>query len=141
MALVDGDVQVAFHGGGVMELEWADWKDANGNPAGGVVNGNGIHIRWQNGPLGRGKKRKEPNGAFVEDVIRAAIHRLRWYQGTRFPCRENENALVHMEAALAWLEKRTERREREGTEGTHEQGSEGFTVSTQPMMKRFLKKT
>lgn len=42
--------------------------DADGNPAGGSLSGKGLSIEWQDGPLGRGADRKEPNGAFVETV-------------------------------------------------------------------------
>lgn len=38
------------------------WNDANNNPAGGCTSGNGFAISWQNGQLGRGEERKEPNG-------------------------------------------------------------------------------
>ena len=41
------------------------FSDGNGNPAGGTTYGNGFAIGWQNGPLGRGPDRIEPNGAFV----------------------------------------------------------------------------
>lgn len=41
--------------------------DTNGNPAGGRTIGTGIEIFWQNGPLGRGEDRKEPNGASIRD--------------------------------------------------------------------------
>ena len=51
--------------------------DGNGNPTGGTTTGTGITIQWQDGPLGRGLDRKEPNGAFVEGVIVAAGKR-RW---------------------------------------------------------------
>ena len=47
------------------------WVDENGNPAGGITQGVGFTISWQNGPLGTGEERKEPNGAFVENVILA----------------------------------------------------------------------
>jgi hypothetical protein len=72
-------------------------KDENGNPAGGTTEGVGIFIEWQNGPLGRGADRREPNGAFVEGVI----------------------ALTHLETALLWLQKRTADREEREVEGTH----------------------
>jgi len=96
--------------------------DENGNPSGGFTDGTGIRIKWQNGPLGRGKDRKEPNGAFVEDVIRAAIGRVQFYQTAskgKFSCRENAIALTHLETALLWLEKRTADREAREVEGTH----------------------
>lgn len=94
-------------------------RDDHGRPAGGLVQGNGIDIRWQDGPLGRGPDRQVPNGAFVEDVIQAAIQRLQHYQASNLGCRENAIALTHLETALLWLEKRTRDREARGVEGTH----------------------
>ena len=41
------------------------WVDDGDNPAGGVSTGRGFTISWQNGPLGRGNERKEPNGALL----------------------------------------------------------------------------
>lgn len=82
------------------------WLDANGNPEGGTTFGNGFAIGWQHGPLGRcadecevGRfdvpdehaqscTRREPNGAFVEDIIAAAADRLRFYQSGKFYCDE-----------------------------------------------------
>jgi hypothetical protein len=96
--------------------------DANGNPAGGSTSSNGIAITWQNGPLGRGAEREEPNGAFVEGVLQAAIGRLQFYQtasGGKFACRENALALTKLEEALMWLDKRTADREARQVEGTH----------------------
>lgn len=92
-------------------------SEASGVPAGGRTTGVGIDITWQNGPLGRGAERVEPNGAFVEGVLQAAIGRLQFYQ-EKFPCRENAVALTHMETALLWLNKRTADREARGVEGT-----------------------
>jgi len=97
-------------------------NDANGNPAGGVTTGVGIDIVWQNGPLGRGADRKEPNGAFVEGVIAAAIDRIQYYQtanNAKFACRENALAITKLEEALLWLQKRTMDREARQVEGTH----------------------
>ncbi len=93
--------------------------DSSGNPTGGTTLGTGIQIEWQNGPLGRGSDRKEPNGAFVEGVLEAAIGRLQFYQSSKFSCRENAVALTHMETALLWLQKRTQDRETRDVEGTH----------------------
>ena len=99
--------------------------DTDGMPAGGVVTGVGLEINWQNGPLGRGENRQEPNGAFVETVIAAALQRIEWYQTVgegRFRCRENALAITKLEEALHWLDARTNRREVAGIEGTHEEG-------------------
>lgn len=93
--------------------------DDNGNPAGGVVEGVGLSIVWQNGPLGRGEDRKEPNGAFVETVIAAAKQRIEFYQASKFNCRENALAITKLEEALHWLNHRTAAREARAVEGTH----------------------
>lgn len=93
--------------------------DANGNPTGGHAEGTGILIEWQNGPLGRGTDRKDPNGAFVETVIDIARQRIQHYQDGPFKCRENAIAITKLEEALLWLGKRTADREARGVEGTH----------------------
>lgn len=95
-------------------------SDENGNPAGGFVNGIGLYISWQNGPLGRGESRAEPNGAFVETVIAAALQRIYYYQSTQFSCRENALAITKLEEALHWLNHRTAEREAREVEGTHD---------------------
>jgi hypothetical protein len=95
----------------------------DGNPRGGSVTGMGITIRWQDGPLGRWPDRKEPNGAFVEGVIQAAIQRLEYFQTEsegRFACRQNALAITKLEEAMHWLQDRTEERERREVEGTHQ---------------------
>ena len=91
-----------------------------GNPKGGWTKAVGIDIVWQNGPLGRGAERKEPNGAFVEGVIQAALGRLEFYQTSKFKCRHNALAITKLEEALHWLQARTEDREKRLVEGTHE---------------------
>ncbi len=93
--------------------------DANGNPAGGSLSGKGLSIEWQDGPLGRGADRIEPNGAFVETVIAAAKSRLVFYQEGKFACADNAEMIEHLDAALAIAERRTARREAQGVEGTH----------------------
>ena len=93
--------------------------DGDGNPSGGRTHGIGIEIVWQNGPLGRGADRKEPNGAFVEGVIQAALDRLEFYQASKFKCRENALAITKLEEALHWCQHRTMNREMREVEGTH----------------------
>lgn len=94
-------------------------RDAAGNPTGGTTSGVGISIRWQDGPLGRGADKREPNGAFTEGVIQAAIGRLEFYQASPFKCRENAIAITKLEEALHWLQARTAKREEREVEGTH----------------------
>lgn len=104
-----------------MESFWSEhWSDKDGNPGGGVTTGTGFTISWQNGPLGRGAERKRPNGAFVEHIINAAIDRLNYYQGSKFTCQENAEAIVHLEKAMAVLASRTKNREVRNVEGTHQ---------------------
>ena len=100
-----------------MTIKSEHLTDAHGNPAGGLTYGVGFGIAWQNGPINEpGGSR---NGAFVEDVIDAALDRVIWYQTTRFQCQENAEASEHLLAALSALHRRTLRRIAEGTEGTH----------------------
>lgn len=96
-----------------------NYVDEEHNPAGGEVDGIGLHIVWQDGPLGRGENRLEHNGAFVESVIYAAKQRLEFYQNSKFKCKENEDAIMYLENALLVLNDRTARREAKGIEGTH----------------------
>ena len=95
------------------------WNDADGNPTGGCSTGTGFTISWQNGQLGRGADRKEPNGAFVEDVLDAVRDRIQFYQDSKFACDENAQALVHIGEALRILDERTKEREARAVEGTH----------------------
>lgn len=93
--------------------------DGEGRPAGGDTVGLGISIQWQDGPLAFDGVRREPNGAFVEAVIAAAIDRLEFYQAGEFRCRENALAITKLEEALHWCNHRTAKREERGVEGTH----------------------
>lgn len=94
-------------------------SDDAGNPTGGFVEGIGLLIKWQDGPLGSGEDRTEPDGAFVETVMAACVQRIKFYQASKFACRENAIALTHLETALLWLDKRTQDREEREVEGTH----------------------
>ena len=104
---------------GIDECTVENKSDENGNPTGGSVKGVGLQIDWQDGPLGRGEERKEPNGAFVETVISAAKKRLEFYQESKFNCNSNRDAIVALQSALDSLESRTKNREERGVEGEH----------------------
>ena len=103
-----------------METLSHHWEDKDENPEGGMSQGKGFTISWQNGPLGRGNERKEPNGAFVEDVIWAVKDRLEYYQSSKFSCKNNQMAIEHLQYALDYLHNRTRDREKRKVEGTHE---------------------
>ena len=96
------------------------WLDSGRRPAGGVSSCRGLAISWQNGPLSRGESRKEPNGAFVETVIQAALDRLEFYQSGNFASEYNQIAIGDLQHALDSLSNRTKDREKRGVEGTHQ---------------------
>jgi len=104
------------------EFDCQNTVNDDGNPTGGKVEGVGLDISWQDGPLGRGDDKAEPNGAFVETVLAGCKQRLQFYEvanGGKFSCDENKNAIEHIESALQWLEQRTKAREKREVEGTH----------------------
>jgi len=78
----------------------------------------GLSIKWQDGPLGRGAERKEPNGAFVEDVIKAAKSRLEEFQNGELKNGHNAEAIRFLDLALGQFAARTRNREERGVEGT-----------------------
>ena len=96
------------------------WTDADGNPAGGITQGIGFTISWQNGPLNIDGVRLPQNGAFVEHLVEAVLDRMAFYQGSKFACAENAEAIGLLERALAAMHRRTADREARGVEGTHE---------------------
>jgi len=106
---------------GIKECVVKNEVDVNSNPTGGSVTGVGLNINWQDGPLGRGEERIEPNGAFVETVISACVERLEFYQESKFNCGTSEEAIASLNNALASLESRTRDREQRGVEGEHKE--------------------
>ena len=102
------------------EYKFENKTDNDKNPTGGWVKGVGLDIKWQDGPLGKGDDRKAPNGAFVETVLDACMKRIQFYQDSKFACEENRMAIIKIKEALFWLDSRTKRRTKEGTEGAHE---------------------
>ena len=97
-------------------------KDTNDNPTGGNVTGKGLDIRWQDGPRGQEGTDEllPPNGAFVEDVLWAALQRLEFFQESKFRCRENALAITKIEEALFILKDRQLSRSARNVEGKHE---------------------
>lgn len=108
------------------KLKIQNFKDANDYPAGGTVEGKGLNISWQDGPLGRptkdnegNKVEPESNGAFVEDVLEAVRQRIAFYQDSEFGCRENAIAITKIEEAQMWLLRRRMERESREVQGTN----------------------
>lgn len=102
-------------------IESNHYSTGDGTPDGGDSTSIGLKIKWQQGPLGRGEERAEPNGCFVETVISAALDRLEYYQKSKFSCRENALAITKLQEAIHWLQHRTSERESRAVEGTHKQ--------------------
>lgn len=115
-------------------LEADNKLDDSGNPTGGHVrlelNVSGderpefpaIYIRWQDRPrVEEGSDQLlAPNGAFVEDVLWAALQRLEFFNESKFRCRENSIAITKIEEALFILKDRQLSRSERGVEGKHE---------------------
>lgn len=111
--------------------------DSDGNPTGGEVylkvtkQGDSefpaMVINWQDGPRGfvggtevETPHLADPNGAFVEDVIWAAIQRLEFFNESKYRCRENSLAITKLEEALFILKDRQLSRSERNVEGKHE---------------------
>ena len=72
-------------------------------------------IQFQRGP------HKDPDsrpGVLDTDLLEIVRDRLRTFQAGPFSCRENACALMHIEEALMWLNRRVEDRIERGTLGT-----------------------
>ena len=106
------------------EIEINNVTNSDGNPIGGTVKGKGIDIKWQDGPIDfdfdRGVAKEGSNGAFVEDVILASLSRLKFFNASKFGCRENSCAITHLEEAMMWLQRRHDDRVTRSVQGKHE---------------------
>lgn len=120
-------MQATTHSEGVQQVTQAGQSnpirsrhhvDANGNPAGGYAHGVGLCVNFQDGPRGTpGGELKPANGAFVEDLMVAAIDRLEFFQGSQFRHDKNQEAIGHLYAALTALQDRATARAARGVLG------------------------
>lgn len=117
-AQFDDAPQTAFDGGVPVQGVESEFNEVpeGGNPTGGKTQFANSVINWQDGIIVDGLK----NGAFVEDVITAAIQRLEYFQDSKFECQENADAIASLQMALAALESRTKTRVAQGVENTYE---------------------
>ena len=102
-----------------------DHKDGKKIPTGGYVdflipNRHALTIRWQDGPVDR-EAGEEPNGAFVEDVLKVCKIRIDHYQDSDFACEDNAKASEHIQKAIDILGKRHAERKARGVLGKNEQ--------------------
>lgn len=104
----------------IQPAEISNRVDSDGNPSGGYFHSKGVVISWQNGPrLQEDGTLADPNGAFIEDAMYAALQRLEFFQDSKFKCRENALAITHLQEALHWLKARQVARSSRNVEGTH----------------------
>lgn len=96
-----------------------NYKDEDGNPAGGYAHGPGMSIVFQDGPRGKNDDGTllPANGAFVEDVLVAALQRLEFFQNSRFAHPANAEAIKHILAAIEHLDRRANERSARGVLG------------------------
>lgn len=71
-------------------------------------------IHFQEGPV----KEVGNNGITGEALVAIVVDRLKGFQTSQCPCRENAIALTHLETALMWMNQRTRTRSQKGVEGT-----------------------
>jgi hypothetical protein len=69
-----------------------------------------LQVRFQEGHV----KQVGVNGCFVEDLIDAAIARIRFYQSGELACAENEATLVFLVAARGAMDRRRANRLAQG---------------------------
>ena len=73
-------------------------------------------IHFQDGPV----KEFGINGVANEDLIVMVMHRLNQFQDSDYACKENADAINHLQDALDSLRARTNKRVQRGVEGTSE---------------------
>ncbi|QCW07670.1 hypothetical protein [Lactococcus phage CHPC971] len=71
-------------------------------------------IHFQDGPV----KEKGLNGVANEDLIVMVMHRLNQFQESEYACKENADAVKHLQGALDALRTRTNKRVQPGVKGT-----------------------
>ena len=71
-------------------------------------------IHFQDGPV----KEVGVNGVANEDLIVMVMHRLNQFQKSDYACKENADAVRHLQGALDSLRARTNKRVQRGVEGT-----------------------
>jgi hypothetical protein len=117
-------------------IEAVNKLDSDANPTGGSVdlhvtkNGDSefpaLIVNWQDGPRGMATNPDgsptlaDPNGAFVEDVLWAALQRLEFFNESKYRDRGNSLAITHIEGALQALKDRQLERSYRNVEGKHE---------------------
>ena len=77
----------------------------------------GIPIAFQKGAR---SEREARHGVLDSDLLEIVRDRLTAFQAGNFACHENEMALIHIEEALMWMNRRVEDRAERDVLGTYE---------------------
>lgn len=113
-------VQVESQAGQSNKIRARNYTDQDGNPSGGYAQGPGMTVVFQDGPRGKiGESLAPANGAFVEDLMVAAMQRLSFFQGSQYAHPANAEAIVHLDRAIAALNARAEERKARGVLGVN----------------------
>ena len=72
-------------------------------------------VEFQKGPRNTPESR---HGVIDEDLLEMVRDRLKAFQSGGYACEENQHALIHIEEALMWLNRRKEERLERGVLGT-----------------------
>jgi len=76
-------------------------------PVGGYADGIGFTINWQRGLLKFDENKQPlPNGAFVFEIVAAAMDRLQFFQQTKHKSEDNKKAIKYLANALTHLSTR-----------------------------------
>lgn len=75
-----------------------------------------VIISFQKGPR---KDKDADHGVLDNDLLEIVRDRLRYFQQGDFACHENEMALIHVEEALMWMNRRAEDRAERNVLGTY----------------------
>ena len=127
--------RIAYNVNPVIQSE--NLTDDDNNPSGGNVmlhvtkNGDtefpALIVNWQDGPRGTDQTNPDgspvladPNGAFIEDVLWAALQRLEFFQDSKYRDRGNALAITYIEGALQAMKDRQLERSHRNVEGKHE---------------------
>ena len=102
-------------------FEASNFTDEDGNPDGGHVEGCGLSIRWQRGPIINQPGELPWNGCFLITVLQAAQCQLEFYQSTKFACDDNKEAMARIGEAIEVLERRQRNRFTRGVRGKHDE--------------------
>ena len=95
------------------EIICDNWHANMHNPSGGFVEGVGLKIIWQSGLSTQDTEKEDPDGTFVETVLKAVKNRIEFYQTGWSACTENVVALIKIREALQILDSRKNRKNTE----------------------------